>query len=179
MSTLFKLFVLACIIVAAYFYYDFKSTQPIAELKTVEYVNINRYTGRWYEIARYPNRFQKKCISNVTADYYIALNGNIKVENSCLAKNGKRITSVGTAEITDRTTNAKLRVSFFGPFGSDYYIIALDRNYKYAVVGEPKRKYLWILSRTKTITSFHYEQALRKIKAAGYDISKLKKTIQK
>lgn len=175
-KTLIKL---ALVFLVLYFVYDKFKPVNLPELETVNYVNLQRYMGTWYEIARYPNRFQRKCKSNVTADYSFALTGNIRVENSCITETGKTLVSVGTAKVTDEKTNAKLRVTFLGPLGSDYYIIYLDDEYyRYAVVGEPRRKYLWILAKTKTLDAHKYQKILNRIKKAGYDTSKLIKTVQ-
>ena len=92
---------------------------------------------------------------------------------------GKLREVVGTAHIADTKTNAKLRVTFFWPFYGDYWIIDLDENYQYASVSEPKRQYLWILSRTPTMDKSLYEQLTAKLKNNGYDLSFLTKTPQK
>jgi len=145
-------------------------------LKTVEHVDLERYAGTWYEIARYPNRFQRDCQSDTTANYTLRADGKIRVVNACREKSGKTKEARGTAKVADGRTNAKLKVTFFWPFYGDYWIIALDPEYKYAIVGEPKRRYLWILSRTPTMDPSTYESLLGEIKAAGYDPSKLMKT---
>ncbi|HXU49280.1 MAG TPA: lipocalin family protein [Candidatus Binatia bacterium] len=151
---------------------------PQTKLQTVEKVDLSRYTGKWYEIARYPNRFQRDCASDTTATYSLRKDGKISVINSCLTKERKNKTARGTARVADKQTNAKLRVTFFWPFSGDYWIIALDPGYKYAVVGEPKRKYLWILSRTPVLDDNTYLKILDEIRNAGYDPSKLLKTPQ-
>jgi apolipoprotein D and lipocalin family protein len=117
-------------------------------LQTVAKVDLSRYVGRWYEIARYPNRFEKNCVADVTADYSLRSDGKITVVNSCLERDGKLNQSKGTAKVVDPATNAKLKVTFFWPFYGDYWIIGLDPEYRFAVVSEPDRRYLWILSRT-------------------------------
>ena len=151
---------------------------PETELRTVEKVELNRYTGTWHETARYPNRFQKDCVSDTTAAYTLREDGKINVVNSCLTKERKRKTARGTARVADKKTNAKLKVTFFWPFSGNYWVIALDPEYKYAVVGEPNRKYLWILSRTPALDDDIYRKILDQIREAGYDASKLLKTPQ-
>ena len=147
-------------------------------LRTVDSVDLSRYTGTWYEIARYPNRFQRDCHSDTTAGYTLRKDGKVQVVNSCRQKDGKIKTARGTAKIADKTTNAKLRVTFFWPFYGDYWVIGLDSDYRYAIVGEPRRKYLWILSRTPEMDGTTYEQIVEQIRAASYDPEKLIKTRQ-
>ena len=152
------------------------TTRP--PLRTVNSVDLSRYSGTWYEIARYPNRFQRDCQSNTTAEYTLRKDGKVQIVNSCRQKDGKTKTARGTAKRADKTTNAKLRVTFFWPFYGDYWVIALDPNYRYAIVGEPNRKYLWILSRTPEMDASFYEEILEQVRAAGYDPEKLIKTRQ-
>jgi len=147
-------------------------------LRTVDSVDLNRYAGRWYEIARYPNRFQKKCSADTSAIYSLRNDGRIEVVNSCRKQDGEFTSSRGTAKVVDRKTNAKLKVTFFWPFSGNYWIIGLDPEYRYAIVGEPSRKYLWILSRTPELNEALYNNAIRQIDAAGYDPSKLMLTRQ-
>lgn len=147
-------------------------------LRTVDSVDLSRYGGTWYEIARYPNRFQRACQSDTKAEYTLRKEGKVQVVNSCRQKDGKIKTARGTAKVPDKTTNAKLRVTFFWPFYGDYWVIGLDPNYRYAIVGEPNRKYLWILSRTPEMDASIYEEILGQVRAAGYDPEKLIKTRQ-
>lgn len=144
--------------------------------KTVSYVDLKKYTGTWFEIARYPNRFQKKCIGNVQATYTLRSNSKISVLNQCLEESGKTKIANGKAVVTDSVTNSKLKVTFFWPFYGNYWILDLDQNYTYAVVGEPDRKYLWILSRTPEIDPHLYSEILERIKDQGYDTTKLIRT---
>lgn len=150
-----------------------------AELPTVSHVELSRYLGRWFEIARYPNRFERDCASDVTANYAAQPDGHIAVVNTCRRNEGKLKTANGKAKIVDLATNAKLKVTFFWPFYGDYWIIALEPEYRYAVIGEPGRKYLWILSRTPSLDDATYVTVLRQVTAAGYDPAKLLKTPQK
>jgi len=152
------------------------TTRP--PLRTVERVDLSRYTGIWYEIARYPNRFQRDCQSDTTAEYSLRKDGKVQVVNSCRQKDGKVKTARGTAKVSDKTTNAKLRVTFFWPFYGDYWVIGLSPDYRYAIVGEPKRKYLWILSRTPEMDETTYQETVEQIRAAGYDPERLIKTHQ-
>ena len=150
-----------------------------ASVEVVPHVDINRYTGTWFEIARYPNRFQKGCVGT-TAQYTLRDDGRIDVLNQCRENtlDGKLMSAKGTAKVVDVKTNAKLKVTFFWPFYGHYWIIDLGEHYEYAVVGHPDRKYLWILSRTPTMEEDLYNEILGRIKQQSYDVSKLIKTPQ-
>jgi len=155
------------------------SSQPVnrmsaAPLSTVASVDPDRYLGRWHEIARLENRFEQGC-EGVTADYAWRDDGMISVLNACRkgSPSGEAKTARGRARIVDPTTNAKLKVSFFGPFWGDYWIIDLTDDYSRSIVGEPSGRYLWILSRTPTISEQSKYEALTRLEALGYDISKL------
>lgn len=147
-----------------------------SELQTVENVDINRYMGKWYEIAAFPQRFEKGCTCT-TAEYTLQENGTVRVDNSCIAY-GKRKRSIGTAKVVDKRTNARLKVSFFRPFWGKYWIIDLADDYSYAVVGHPNRKYLWILSRTPDMNEQVYGAILIRLKNKGFDTTLLKRVEQ-
>jgi apolipoprotein D and lipocalin family protein len=149
-----------------------------APLRTVSKVDLNRYVGTWYEIARYPNRFQRKCVGDTSATYTLRPDRKLRVVNSCRERDGEINTAKGTARVVDKATNAKLKVTFFWPFSGDYWIVGLGSDYEYAIVGEPKRKYLWILSRSPNMDPALYTRAIAQIEAAGYDPSKLMRTQQ-
>jgi apolipoprotein D and lipocalin family protein len=142
-------------------------------LETVSRVDLSRYLGRWYEIAKYPNRFERKCDHNVTATYAIRPDGKVSVVNACTTRQGMQNVSTGWAKVVDQKTGAKLKVTFFWPFFGDYWIIDLGANYEYAVVGEPGRKYLWILSRTPKMDEGIYAEVVSRLTAKGYDAAKL------
>lgn len=155
------------------------------DVKTVEYVDLNKYAGKWYEIARYPNKFQKKCVGEVTAEYKLKGKEEVTVTNKCLEKNGKTDTAVGKAKIVDEKSNAKLEVRFAPSWLSwlpqvwgDYWIIDLDKDYQYAAVGDPNRDYLWILSRTPKLDTATYQNILRRVEKMGFDPNKLIETPQ-
>lgn len=154
-------------------------------LKTVNSVNIERYAGRWYEIAKYPNKFQKSCVGNTTADYRLKSNGRIEVTNRCLKKDGKINRAVGEAKIVDKGTNAKLKVrfapgflSFLGFVWGDYWIIELADDYSYSVVAEPGRDYFWILSRKPEMDEKTYQAILTRAEAMGFKPSRVERTRQ-
>lgn len=156
-----------------------------AALTTVQSVDLGRYVGQWYEIGKYPNRFQKQCVANTTATYSMKPNGKIEVRNECTLKNGTTETAVGEAKIADKKTNAKLKVRFapgalsFLPFvWGNYWIIDLDKEYGYVAIGEPKREYFWILSRKPVIDDASYQAIVRRAESMGFDPAKIEKTPQ-
>jgi apolipoprotein D and lipocalin family protein len=148
-------------------------------LEVAPHVDIRRYLGTWYEIATIPQRFQRGCVG-VTAHYALRKEGDIDVVNVCRKNtlDGPERSVRGKAWITDKTTNAKLKVRFFWPFAGAYWIIELDPDYRWAVVGHPDRTYYWILSRTPQMDPAVYEDLIRRAAAKGYDTSKIKKTLQ-
>ncbi|MEO1137660.1 MAG: lipocalin family protein [Pseudomonadota bacterium] len=145
-----------------------------APLTTVDFVDTERYLGKWYEIARFPNQFEKNC-EGVTAEYARRDDGLIAVVNTCRkgAPDGKKEVAKGRARIVDEETNAKLEVSFFGPFWGDYWVIGLTEDYSLAMVGEPSGRYLWILARTPTIPDDLRDAALRDLQGMGYNTDAL------
>ena len=149
---------------------------PQTPLETVPRVDLNRYVGRWYEIASFPTWFQKGCLGS-TADYRLRPDGEIDVLNQCRkAPDGVPDSARGRAWVTDPGTNAKLKVQFFWPFRGDYWIIDLGRDYDYAVVGHPGRDYLWVLSRTPHMEDELYGRILERVRQKGYDPGRLVKT---
>jgi apolipoprotein D and lipocalin family protein len=148
-------------------------------LDVVAKVELDRYAGRWYEIARYPNSFERGCVG-VTADYTPRDDGRIDVVNTCFESSldGPSRDIRGSARVVDETTNAKLKVSFFWPFEGDYWIIDLDEDYDYAVVGEPSRRFLWILSRTPQMDDETYLGIVESLPAFGYDPGRLESVLQ-
>lgn len=149
-----------------------------APLLTVPQVDLNRYVGDWYEIARTPNRYESHCGGAVKVHYELLPDGRMGVKNACKQRDGKTDTAHGRANIADPVSKSKLRVTFFWPFFGDYWIIDLDKDYRYAVVGEPERKYLWIISRSAQIDPKLYEAILKRIAEHGYDTSKITRTPQ-
>jgi len=146
------------------------------ELEVVGAVDLSRYAGRWYEIARLPNRFEKKCGDSVTATYTLRSDGKVDVVNRCRKANGEYTTARGKAKIVDKKTNAKLKVTFFWPFYGDYWILDLGPNYEYAVVGAPNRDYLWILSRTPQLNEQLYQRLLREMATRGFATGRMIRT---
>lgn len=146
-------------------------------LTTVKYVDLKKYAGTWYEIARIPNSFQDHCIKNTMAKYILDEKGKIKVINSCIDEDGEIDDVEGVAKVVDKTSNSKLEVSFVSflgirPFWGDYWIIGLGKDYDYAVIGSPGRKYGWILSRTKILNEEQINEVKLILKNNGYDFRK-------
>jgi apolipoprotein D and lipocalin family protein len=148
-------------------------------LRTVPHVDLARYAGTWYEIASYPQRFQKGCTGTV-ATYTIRPDGTVEVVNRCArdSLDGRVTVARGRARVVDPESNAKLKVSFFWPFWGDYWIVDLGPDYEYAVVGHPGRRYLWILGRAPTMAPGVYEGILERLRAQGYDTTRLVRTLQ-
>ncbi len=144
-------------------------------LEVVPRVDLEKYLGKWYEIAHLPAKFQDGC-SETTATYTLKDNGTISVLNECI-RNGKPKTANGKAKVVDKATGAKLKVTFFWPFYGDYWIIKLGNNYEYSVVGTPDRKYLWILSRTPQIDDKLFNELIEFAKSKGFDTMRLIRTI--
>jgi apolipoprotein D and lipocalin family protein len=148
-------------------------------LEVVPSVDLARYAGRWYEIARLPNRFQRDCADNTTATYTLRPDGKITVLNECRKADGRQKSAKGTARLADaKGPNTKLKVTFFWPFSGNYWIIDLDPEYRWAVVGEPDRGYLWILSREPQLDTELYQQIVQRAKQQGFDTGKLLRTRQ-
>ena len=148
-------------------------------LEVVDSVDLERYSGKWYEIARYPVWFENGCVA-ATAEYTPRDDGKITVVNTCREEtvDGPVERIEGVARVADSETNAKLRVSFFWPFEGDYWIIDLDDEYGYAVVGSPDRNTLWILSRTPTLDDDTYQGILGRLPEKGFDPERLTLTPQ-
>lgn len=155
------------------------TSRALPPLETVPQVDLERYLGTWYEIASFPQSFQEGC-TGTTATYSLQPDGEIEVVNRCRlgSLDGEEKVAVGRARVVDPDTNAKLKVSFFGPFWGKYWIIQLDPEYRYAVVGHPNREYLWILSRTPTMPEATYAGIVEELKDDGYDVGRLERTVQ-
>jgi apolipoprotein D and lipocalin family protein len=150
-----------------------------APLQVAPSVDLGRYAGKWYEIARLPNRFQRDCAGDTTATYTLRPDGKITVVNECRTPGGRTKSAKGTARIADASgPNTKLKVTFFWPFSGNYWIIGLDPEYRWAVVGEPGRDYLWILSREPRLDAALYGQIIERVSSQGFETAKLIKTAQ-
>lgn len=143
---------------------------PSVPLTTVTQVDLDRYLGRWYEIARFPNSFEENC-EGVTAEYARREDGLIAVTNTCRKgdRDGPAKVANGRARVVDTESGAKLEVSFFGPFWGDYWIIDLAEDYSLSLVGEPGGRYLWMLARTPEISEQTRSEAIATLKTLGYN----------
>lgn len=149
------------------------------ELPVVPNLDLKRYQGKWFEIARLPNSFQKKCESNVIANYTLEPDEKVGVVNTCVKADGETTKATATARIKDKNGSpAKLKVTFFWFVSGDYWVIGLDPDYRWAMVGTPNRKYLWILSRTPALAAATYHDLLGCAKELGFDTSKVQRTSQ-
>ena len=146
-------------------------------LPVVQQVDLNRYAGRWYEIARLPNRFERECARDITATYQVLPENRVDVLNQCIKGDGSRMSARGLARSSDGSTS-RLEVRFapawLSPFPfvwGDYWIIALDPDYQWSLVGAPSREYLWILARKPTLETSQVQRLLEKAKALNFDIN--------
>jgi apolipoprotein D and lipocalin family protein len=160
--------------------------QAESTVRTVPRVDLTRYAGEWFEVARFLNRFQRDCAGDVTARYAMRSDGRIDVTNRCRLADGSFKEAQGVARIVDTATSAKLEVRFapaflsFLPFvWGDYWVIGLAPDYSWAVVGSPDRQYLWVLSRSKVLATTPYDAAIAAAKASGFDTARLVATTQR
>jgi apolipoprotein D and lipocalin family protein len=157
-----------------------------APVRSVTSLDLSRYAGKWFEIARYPNRFQKQCAGDVSAEYVLLPDGRIRVINSCRLGNGSISQAEGVARLASpggSTSRLKVRfapafLSFISAVWGDYWVIGLAPDYTYAVVGAPSRDYLWILSRTPTLDTEVYQRAVDAAVSNGFDPTRLVRTRQ-
>lgn len=149
----------------------FTSAYSQKSVQVVSAVDLNRYKGFWYEIARLPNFFERK-LKCTSATYTLRDDGKINVLNkgNFISDPQKTSSAKGVAWIPDKNSPAKLKVQFFWPFSGDYWIMDLDKDYRYVLIGEPSRRYLWILSRVKTMDEETYDKLLQKAVESGYDV---------
>jgi apolipoprotein D and lipocalin family protein len=148
-----------------------------APLEAIASLDVPRYMGTWYEVAKYPNWFQKRCIANTSATYAVQSNGMLQVLNRCQKEDGSMSEALGAAKQVGDANSPKLEVRFapawlsFLPFvWGNYWVIDLDPQYQLAAVSEPSRKYLWILSRSKTVEPKAYEALLQRLKQQGFNL---------
>jgi len=152
----------------------------LAPLKTVPAVDVPRYMGTWYEIAKYPNWFQKKCASSTQATYTLQANGQVQVLNRCKTDKGEWSEALGAARQIGGATSPQLKVrfapawlSFIPLVWGDYWIIDLDPDYQWVAVSEPQREYLWILSRSPQMPAGTYQALLGKLEKLGFDLQRI------
>ncbi|MEI6560366.1 MAG: lipocalin family protein [Rhodospirillaceae bacterium] len=151
--------------------------EPLAAIAKLD---LPRYLGTWHEITKYPNRFQKKCVSDTSADYSLQSDGSVRVVNRCKMADGAAAEAIGQAVQTGGPDSPKLQVrfapwwlSFLPMVWGDYWVVDLDETYRLAAVSEPSRKYLWVLSRTSTVDAAAYRDLLKRLESKGFDLTKL------
>lgn len=156
------------------------SETSVAPLQTIPRLDVQRYVGTWYEIAKYPNRFQKQCVANTQARYSLLADGSLEVVNRCREANGKLSEAVGQARQVGGAESPQLKVrfapawlSFLPMVWGDYWVIDLDSEYQLAAVSEPTREYLWILSRQPKVDAVAYKNLLERLQAKGFDLRKI------
>jgi len=156
-----------------------KTNSQMIDKTTVKSLDLNRYLGTWYEIARFPHSFEKNLVG-VTATYSLREDGKIEVLNQGFKNtlDGEKSKAVGKAKIPDKSEPGRLKVSFFWIFYADYNVLELDENYQYVMIGSSSPKYFWILSRTPQMLPETYEMLLEKARKRGYDLAQLYKVPQ-
>ena len=160
--------------------------QALPAVATIASLDVPRYMGTWYEIAKFPNRFQAKCVANTRARYLVQTDGTLQVLNSCTVADGSTIDALGLAKQVGAATSPKLEVRFAPAWLSwlpmvwgDYWVIDLDADYQLAAVSDAKREYLWVLSRTPQVNAKAYDNLLERLKAQHFDVKKLEPTPQR
>ena len=159
--------------------------QAAEPLTTVSALDVPRYMGTWYEIAKLPNWFQRKCASSTRAQYSLQADGRVQVANSCRLASGEFDDAIGAARQIGAANSPKLKVRFAPAWLSlipavwgDYWVVELDDNYQWVAVSEPGRQYLWILSRTPRMDPAVYADVLVRLTRKGLDLQKLELTRQ-
>jgi apolipoprotein D and lipocalin family protein len=157
-----------------------------APLTTIAALDVPRYMGRWYEIAKFPNWFQRKCVADTSANYQLLADGRVEVLNQCRQKDGEMQQALGAARQIGPATSPKLQVRFAPSWLSvlpfvwgNYWVIDLDERYELVAISEPKREYLWVLSRSPQVEPARYQALLGRLKALGLDTDKLEVTVQR
>ena len=167
------------------FVLDAAAQQGQRPLKAIAQLDVPRYLGRWYEIAKFPNRFQRQCASDTSADYALLPHGHIRVLNQCRNSAGNWEHAIGVARPIGGPPTARLKVRFapewlsFLPFvWGDYWVVALDPQYQWALVSEPRREYLWVLARTPTLPEATQLALREQLARMGFDLERLQPTPQ-
>lgn len=170
---------LLLIFVLIFSFCGIQTQSKMIDKTTVKELDINRYIGTWYEIARFPHSFEKNLVG-VTATYSLRDNGKIRVVNEGYKKtlDGKRSSAEGKAKIPNKKEPGKLKVAFFWNFYGDYYVLELDKDYQWAMIGSSSDKYFWILSRTPQMDPDTYNMLLENARKRGYKLEKLIKVPQ-
>lgn len=162
------------------------NSQPTRVLKSIRALDVPRYMGTWYEIAKFPAWFQKKCVADTRAEYTLQPDGGVQVINRCRQDSGEMKEALGSGRQIGDATSSKLEVrfapawlSFLPMVWGDYWVIDLDPAYQLVAVSEPKREYLWILSRNAKVDPAAYDALLARLSSQGFDLQRLEKTLQR
>ena len=154
-------------------------------LATIAVLDVPRYMGTWYEIAKYPNRFQRQCVADTRADYTLLEGGTVQVTNRCRNAEGETLEAIGSARQLGPGSSPRLQVRFapawlaFLPWvWGDYWVIDLDERYQLVAVSEPRREYLWILARQPVVPAAEYQALLERLRKKGFDLGRLEVTKQ-
>lgn len=179
-----------CVAWSAFFNLALAQTTPnpntaLPPVNTIAALDVPRYMGTWYEIAKFPNWFQRKCTANTRAQYLAQADGSVQVLNSCSTADAT-IDALGLAKQVGSANSPKLQVRFAPAWLSwlpqvwgDYWVIDLDADYQLAAVSDSKRDYLWVLSRTPQVNAQAYEALLHRLKAQHFEVQKLERTLQR
>lgn len=161
------------------------AVEPMAPLATIETLDVPRYMGKWYEVAKFPNWFQKTCVGETNAEYRQLDDGRVQVANRCRLESGEMNEALGVARQVGPANSPRLEVrfapawlSFIPAVWGDYWVIDLDPDYSLVAVSEPRREYLWVLSRTPRVDPQRYEALRARLAAKGFDLSRLELTSQ-
>lgn len=155
--------------------------EPARPVRAIEALDLERYAGLWYEVARIPNRFQQRCAAEVTATYDLLDDGTIRVVNACLSAKGDTIRAEGRARLAERdgpASRLKVRfapgfLSFLSAVWADYWVLEVTEGYTAALVGTPDRRYLWVLSRTPELDQSTWDRLLNTAATQGFDLSRV------
>jgi apolipoprotein D and lipocalin family protein len=181
-----KILIAAILVLSSTFAHTAEKSEPAPVLTSISALDVPRYMGTWYEIAKFPAWFQKKCSADTRAEYSLQPGGQVQVINRCWQENGEIKEAVGSARQIGGTTSSKLKVrfapawlSFIPAVWGDYWVIDLDPAYQLVAVSEPKREYLWILSRSTKVDPGTYTALLARLSSQGFNLQRLEKTIHR
>ena len=181
-----KILIAAILVLTGAFAQAADKPQPASDLKSISALDVPRYMGTWYEIAKFPAWFQKKCVADTRAEYTLQPDGRVQVINRCRQGSGEMKEALGSGRQIGDVTSSKLEVrfapawlSFLPMVWGDYWVIDLDPAYQLVAVSEPKREYLWILSRNAKVDPAAYDALLARLSGQGFDLQRLEKTLQR
>lgn len=181
-----KILIAAILVLSSALTHAADKPQPASDLKSISSLDVPRYMGTWYEIAKFPAWFQKKCVADTRAEYTLQPDGGVQVINRCRQDSGEMKEALGSGRQIGDAASSKLEVrfapawlSFLPMVWGDYWVIDLDPAYQLVAVSEPKREYLWILSRSAKVDPVAYDALLARLSSQGFDLQRLEKTLQR